>query len=302
MSFKEKKPVGIIGLGDMGGTIASILHNNGHPLIIYNRSEDAYKKFASLKDVRIAKDVKDMTTRLRRDGDIVIWLMIPGGEPTNSMVAKLAPLLRKGDIVIDGANATPVDSVKNYKLLGKSGASYLDVGCGGGPNDLAYRKMPIVVGGDRLAFNKVEDILSEISDSNCGYVGGSGAGQTVKLIHNMIFYAIGPAIAEGFALLDGAKAKRPDIDLKTAEKLLGECMPINGEVVQAILKARDSGSLPEKPPEMKVSEMVKWGAGEFASSCGIDIPVIRAVLAKFPELTADTRRIYAGAKKEITGH
>ena len=303
MAFAEKRTVGIIGLGDMGGTIANILHDKGYPLIVYNRSDDAYKKFADLKNVRIAKNLSDLAERLRRDGNAVVWLMVPGGTQANNVVAEFSHMLRKGDIVIDGANAKPTDSLNNYNLLAKSGVSYIDVGCGGGPEDLAKGMMPIMAGGDRQAFKEVEEIISAVSNGNCGYVGRSGAGQTVKLVHNIMFYAIGPALAEGFALLDGINAKEPGMmDIKTAHKLLGSCMPINGEVVQAIIKAKSSGIVPNDAPEIKVSEVVKWGADELSKSSGVEMPVTKAVLDLFPNMSKETRRIYAGAKKIITGH
>ena len=303
MAFAEKKTVGIVGLGDMGSRIANILHDKGYPLVVYNRSDDAYKRFADLENVRIAKNISDLAARLRRDGNAVVWLMVPGGTQANNVVAEFSLLLRKGDIIIDGANAKPTDSASNCNLLAKYGISYIDVGCGGGPEDLANGMMPIMAGGDKSAFKEVEGIISTVSNGNYGYVGRSGAGQTVKLVHNIMFYAIGPALAEGFALLDGINAKEPDmIDIKTAHRLLGSCMPINGEVVQAIIKAKNCGLVPDEAPEMKVSEVVKWGADELAKSSGVEMPVTKAVLDMFPKISKETRRIYAGAKKIITGH
>lgn len=303
MAFVEKRAVGIVGLGDMGGTIANILHRNGYPLVIYNRSDDAYKKFANLKNVQIAKNISDLAAMLRDGGNAVIWMMVPGGTQANDVVAEFARLLKNGDIVIDGANAKPTDSVSNYKLLAESGISYIDAGCGGGPEDLANGMMPIMAGGDRHAFKEVEEIISAVSNGNYGYIGRSGAGQTVKLVHNIMFYAIGPALAEGFALLDGINAKEPGMmDIKMAHKLLGSCMPINGEVVQAIIRAKGSGLVPDGSPEIKVSEVVKWGANEFATSSGVEMPVTKAVLGLFPKVSEETRRIYAGAKRIITGH
>jgi 6-phosphogluconate dehydrogenase len=47
----------------------------------------------------------------------VVWVMVPAGAPTRDTVAKLAELLDKGDLVIDGGNSRFTDDFANAKLL-----------------------------------------------------------------------------------------------------------------------------------------------------------------------------------------
>ncbi len=57
--------------------------------------------------------------------------MFPAGSPVDATVANLAPLLGKGDIVIDGGNSFYKDGLRHKELLQKPGVHFLDVGVSG---------------------------------------------------------------------------------------------------------------------------------------------------------------------------
>ena len=68
----------------------------------------------------------------RLDAPRVVWVMVPHGAPTRDTVAKLADLLDKGDLVIDGGNSKYTEDFENEKLLKAKGIGYLDCGVSGG--------------------------------------------------------------------------------------------------------------------------------------------------------------------------
>ena len=48
-----------------------------------------------------------------------IWLMVPSGDPVDETIAKLEPLMEKGDIFIDGGNSNYKDSQRRAKAEGR---------------------------------------------------------------------------------------------------------------------------------------------------------------------------------------
>lgn len=54
------------------------------------------------------------------------------GEPVDSVIKELAPLLERGDIIMDGGNSEQSDSTRRYRELSKMGLYFMGVGVSGG--------------------------------------------------------------------------------------------------------------------------------------------------------------------------
>lgn len=298
-----EKRIGIVGLGNMGGNIAERLHANDYELVLYNKTTDRYAHFKEKENVQFSRNIDDLLRKLRKRGqEVVLWLMIPGGAPTNELVEELAKKLKEGDIVIDASNAKYVDSVANYKKLKKRSISYLDVGCAGGPEDL-LDGVSLMVGGDRAAFEKVKEVFRVVAGNGVyGYVGASGTGQMTKLVHNGIFYGIFPVYVEGVELLMKANEEAGGkLDVKEALRLLASSPPITKDIMNAILDVVREGSMPSAAPHMKVSEVIMWET-EVANRLGVGFDATRAVLDRYGSISEESRRLYSAAKKKVTGH
>lgn len=301
MSTSQKK-VGLIGLGDMGKNIAKSLNAADYSIVVYDRSMDKYANFKGMANVSPSKDMAEFAQKLGENGNAAVWIMVPAGPATNSLVAELSMLLRQNDIVIDGSNSAYTDSIENYKKLKEKGISYLDVGCAGGPTDL-QSGVALMVGGDRPAFESAEDIFRTVSGKGTyGYVGQSGSGHITKMIHNGIFYGIFPVYAEGIELLLSMKEKEnPSLDIKEAMRLLKSSPPITTDIISAMSDVVSENKLPKDAPEIKVSEIIKWEEKK-ASELGVGFKITGAVLAGYSSMSEMSRKIYGAAKKIITGH
>ena len=298
------KPIGIIGVGDMGKSLGLRLHKAGFSLILYNRTEDKYEPFRGMENVQLSTDKQDFVKRLHQsEGNSVVWLMIKGGTDTNNLVAELSTMLGKGDIVLDCANAFYEHSVANHARMKEHGIFYLDVGCGGGPSDI-LKGVPLMVGGDKEAFDAAEGVIKAAArKGKYDYVGKSGAGQVAKGVHNLGFYFMFPGLSEMVKLLEriGEAEPEKEIDVKKILKLYESCAPINGEIVAALSKAVRQGKLPKDAPTLKVSEIVKWTA-ERAEALGLNMDFTQAVLNKYDSMDPETAKRYGAAKKIVTGH
>ncbi|WP_257231181.1 NAD(P)-binding domain-containing protein, partial [Streptomyces sp. UH6] len=73
--------LGLIGLGRMGGNMRERIRRAGHTVIGYDRDPD-------LSDVASLAELADSLEAPR-----VVWVMVPAGAPTQSVIDELAGLL-----------------------------------------------------------------------------------------------------------------------------------------------------------------------------------------------------------------
>lgn len=191
--------IGFIGLGKMGYHMSSRLLKKGFEIVVYDidpRKVDQLTKLGAIP----ARSYQDLVSKLNPT-ERVIWTMLPSGEPTDSVSEELLNLLDKGDIIIDGSNSHYRKTISFYKRFKEKGIFLLDAGVSGGI--LGHKEgYCIMVGGDAEAFAKVEGVFKALSVKNgYRYVGSSGAGHFVKMVHNAIEYGMMAAIAEGLTML-----------------------------------------------------------------------------------------------------
>jgi 6-phosphogluconate dehydrogenase len=199
-----KKIIGIIGLGKMGYNISLNLLSKKWKVVAYNRSKDSINKLKQHGGTP-SYSVKELTEKLPNQK--IIILSIPQGKPVNQTIKLLSPLLKKGDIIIDSGNSLYKDSVRRNSTLSKKGIHYFDMGTSGGTEG-ARHGASLMIGGDKKIFDKIEPLFKDMAIKNgYAYLGPSGAGHFVKIIHNGIEYAILEAYAEGLQVLDKSKYK-----------------------------------------------------------------------------------------------
>ncbi len=202
--------LGMIGLGKMGGNMTKRLLKGGHQMVVYNRGLAAIKE-AEKNGALGTTSLEDLVNKMTPPR--AIWIMVPAGDPTETVFNSLTAHLSSGDIVIDGGNSNYKDTMRRAEALKEQGFNLVDVGTSGGIWGLAdgYSMM---IGGETTAVEKLRPIFETLApgpERGWGHVGPSGAGHFVKMVHNGIEYGVMQAYAEGFDLL---KAKsRFDLDL-----------------------------------------------------------------------------------------
>ena len=87
--------LGIVGLGRMGTGISRRLLRGGHRVVSYDRDPQAVKAVAD-HGAASATSLEDLVGELSPPR--AVWLMVPAGEPTESLVTGLAELLQAGDV------------------------------------------------------------------------------------------------------------------------------------------------------------------------------------------------------------
>jgi 6-phosphogluconate dehydrogenase len=184
--------IGLIGLGKMGGNMRERIRRAGHTVIGYDRNPD-------LSDAESLADLVDKLEAPR-----VVWVMVPAGAATQSVVDELGTLLSPGDTVVDGGNSRWTDDEKHASELGAKDIGFVDAGVSGGVWGL-QNGYALMVGGEKEHVERLQPIFEALKpEGPYGYVhaGKVGAGHFSKMVHNGIEYAMMQAYAEGWELLE----------------------------------------------------------------------------------------------------
>jgi 6-phosphogluconate dehydrogenase len=291
--------VGFVGLGKMGLNMVTRLIRNGQQVVAYDRSPEAIAR-ATDAGARGAADLDALIAAL--PSPRILWLMIPAGAPTQSLVDALHERLSPGDIVIDGGNSHFEDDVRRAETLAKKQIHYVDAGTSGGiwGLDEGYCLM---VGGNADVCRRLEPIFLALAPAD-GYlhVGEAGAGHYVKMIHNGIEYGLMQAYAEGFELMQSG---RYPIDLERVASLW-----MRGSVVRSWLLELTARALSEDNTLAKLKGYVedsgegRWTLQE-AVERGVPMPVISAALFTRFRSREDNpfgERLLAALRNQFGGH
>ncbi len=236
------KTIGVFGLGKMGANVARQLHEKGWTVIASNRSQGPVAELAA-EGIETAPSLGEMIERLPRTSPRVVWLMITAGKANDELIFgkngrggpdSIVHHLRKGDILIDAANAFYEDTARRAKLLKKRGIRFADVGFSGGPGG-ARRGGSLMIGGDKKVYEYLEPLFRDLSVAD-GYAhfGDAGAGHFVKMVHNGIEYGMMQAIAEGFAIMKKSKFK---LDLEKVTRIYNHGSVIESHLVKWLEEA-----------------------------------------------------------------
>ncbi len=115
---------------------------------------------------------------------------------------------RRGLVLYDLTTSHPVHTKRLARQAARRGVAYLDAGMSGGATGAEAGTLTLMIGGDAGAYRRTRKHLEPFTEQ-LFYLGGSGAGHTLKLIHNMVCHTIFLATCEG-----GRMAARAGIRLE----------------------------------------------------------------------------------------
>jgi len=291
--------VGLIGLGKMGYNLALNMKDHGIDVGGYDRSQEQKGKLAK-EGVPVFDSVKGMIDQL--ESPKVVWMMVPAGKPTESVLEEVTPLLGKGDIVIDGGNSRFTDTLRRGRELEEKGIHFVDVGTSGG-TDGARNGACMMVGGSQEAINVLEPYFVAINVEE-GYLhcGKSGSGHYVKMVHNGIEYGMMQAIAEGLEII---RQSEFDVDFEKVANVWNHGSIIAGYLMKMTQQAFEhNGMLEDVLPRIDALGEGQWTVEE-AIRLGVSAPVITSSLfvrnaskdeGKFSD------RVVAAQRNEFGGH
>jgi 6-phosphogluconate dehydrogenase len=291
--------LGYIGLGKMGYNMAELLLEKGNQIVAYNRGAEPVKKIAQ-QGAQPADSIRSLVAAL--EPSRLVWIMVPY-QAVDGVLKELAPLLAKGDTVIDGGNSPYKESMRRAKELEGKGIDFLDAGVSGGPGGARHGAC-IMVGGSEKVFRKYEQLFKDASvEGGYAYFGSAGAGHFVKMVHNGIEYGMMQALAEGFAVM---KASSFNLDLVKIADLYN-----HRSVIESRLVGWLKGAYAQYGKELAgiSGSAAQSGEGQWtvdaAKELGVPAPIIEGALEfriqsqKNPSYTG---KIISALRNQFGGH
>ena len=282
--------LGMVGLGRMGGNMAERLRAHGHEVVGYDAFSDA-------------TDVSTLDALVQAlPAPRLVWVMVPAGAPTEDTVDRLAGLLARGDVVVEGGNSNWRDSVRRAKTLRAAGIGFVDAGTSGGiwGRTEGYCLM---VGGDPEAVAFAQPVFDALAPEG-GFVhtGRPGTGHFTKMVHNGVEYGLMQAYAEGYELLARSGL---DIDAKGALSAWREGSVVRSWLLDLLVRALEQRpGLEGLAPVAQDSGEGRWTVHE-AIERGVATPVISAALyARFvsQDQHGVAMRASAALREQFGGH
>ena len=298
--------IGFVGLGKMGGNMALRLTRGspdgrakgGHRVVGYAR--DPNPDLDGVQGITLVNSIEEMIRRLKTPR--VVWVMVPAGNPTETVISELAELLAPRDLIIDGGNSHYKDSLRRGEGLARRQVGFLDVGTSGGIWGLREGYC-MMVGGMKDHVDVLRPVFETLApDEGWAHVGPGGAGHFTKMVHNGIEYGMMEAYAEGFEVL--YKSKFP-LDLHQISKVWNR-----GSVIRSWLLELAEGLFETESDLRGIQPYVEdSGEGRWtihaAMEQDVPVPVIAAALfARFAsrDPVNFSARFAAGLRNQFGGH
>ncbi|MBT5559480.1 MAG: NAD(P)-dependent oxidoreductase [Proteobacteria bacterium] len=198
--------IGVIGLGNMGRGIAKNLILAGHDVFVWDISEEArlpYNKTATIAE----------PAAMASECSMVIFV-VPGSPEIDEMMKGDSDMLanpKSGLVLYDFTTSDPVYTKKLALRAAEKGVTYMDAGMtGGGAKGADEGTMTLMIGGDEEVFKSTSSLLNAVAKKLI-YLGPSGAGHTMKVVHNMITHTNFFALCEAAHLGRRAGIKLEDL-------------------------------------------------------------------------------------------
>ncbi len=252
--------IGMIGLGKMGLNMVVRLLRGGHTVVGYDRAPEPVQEVVNAGGVGAAT-LAELVGKL--PSPRAVWVMVPSGKVTESVISELAGLLSPGDVIIDGGNSNWRDSQRHGTELAAKALRFADAGTSGGVWGLANGYC-LMVGADPQTYEIIQPALTTLApEGGLLHAGAVGAGHYAKMVHNGIEYGLMQAYAEGFEILKTSPFK---LDLAALADVWGK-----GSVVRSWLLELAAAGLKADP---SLEHLKGWvedsGEGRWTVQAAID--------------------------------
>ena len=268
--------IAMIGLGKMGGNMVRRLRRGAIEIVGYDRSAETVAQLVAESGMLAATSVEQAIEQL--SGPRIVWLMLPSGDPTEQQIHALAPMLSKGDIIVDGGNSNYHDSQRRGAWLAEQGIGFMDAGTSGGIWGLENGYCLMVGATPEVAqiMTPVLQALAPAPDRGWAHVGPVGSGHFTKMIHNGIEYGMMQAFAEGLDLLRGKQEF--NLDLAQITELWRHSSVVRSWLLDLTAEAlQNDQKLDNIAPYVPDSGEGRWTAIE-AVEQGVAAPVLTLAL------------------------
>ena len=156
--------IGLIGLAVMGENLVLNMDSKGFSVAVFNRTTEVTEKFAASrakgKNIQPTRTLQEFVGALKKPRKAMV--MIKAGNPVDQVIGELAPLLEKGDVIIDGGNSLFTDTQRRCRDLENRGIHFVGCGVSGGEEG-ALKGPSLMPGGSRESWETIAPIFRKIA-------------------------------------------------------------------------------------------------------------------------------------------
>ncbi len=272
--------IGLYGLGVMGQSLVLNIASKGYKIAVCNRSKDVVKEFKDnrVKDLPIScyEDIKEFVDSLKKPRMILI--MVQAGKAVDAVIEQFKPYLDEKDILVDCGNSYYKDTIRRVEECKKDGICFFGAGVSGGEMGALYGPS-IMPSGDKEAYEHLKPILNAISAKAedgaacCTYIGDSGSGHYVKMVHNGIEYGDIQIICEAYDIMSRVLKMPIDEIQKVFDKWnKGKLSSYLIDITSKILTVKDEKTN-KYLVEVILDKAGQKGTGKWTSMEGLDLGV-----------------------------
>lgn len=197
--------VAFIGLGNMGGPMASNLVKAGFTVVAYDLVEAACNHARE-----VGCGIATSPTEAVQGADFIIT-MLPSGPIVEALMideAKLFDKISPQSLIIDCSTVAPENSRRLAAEASKRGLHFIDAPVSGGVGAATAGTLAFMCGGPDADFERARTVLEKMG-TNIFHAGDYGAGSVAKICNNMLLaiHMIGTAEALQLGINNGLDPK-----------------------------------------------------------------------------------------------
>jgi len=271
--------IGVVGIGKMGGAIATRLLGLGHEVVVWNRSAEKAKAVSGAK---VAATPRELA------GDVETIISILTNAAAIDAAYEGADGLLKGDIqgklFIEMSTVRPQTEKQLAAKARALGAAFIDCPVGGTVGPAREGKLLGFVGGDADDVARARPLLEQMC-RRVEHVGPVGSGASMKLAINLPLLVYWQALGEALLLckplgLDPARLMNIFADTSGGPNVL----KVRGPSIAAALNGGDSGPVTFDVDSIRkdLQTMI-----EEAQGLGGTLPVTARALECFDQASRD---------------
>ena len=274
--------VGVIGLGIMGGAMATNLLAAGFKVIGYDLAPAARRALKRAGGVA-ARSGADVA---RRAGIVITSL------PTVAALAAVSDEIaraKRGDLVVVETSTMPLEAKQAARaIVERSGATILDCPLSGTGAQARTKDLLVYASGARSAYRQCVPVFEGFARGH-HYLGAFGNGSKMKYVANLLVAIHNVAAAEAMVL-----ARKAGLDLAQTLKVIGDGAGSSRMFqVRGPMMVRDDYS--DATMKVEVWQKDMHIIGEYATQLGCPTPLFAATAPLY------TAAIAEGFAKEDTG-
>ena len=268
--------VGFIGLGTMGGPMAANVIKGGHALVVLDAQPAPVERLVAL-GARSATTPRDVASK----SDVIITMLPDAPDVERVALGRNGVVagIKAGSVYIDMSTIDPTTTRNVGAAVAQRRASMIDSPVGKTADAAVAGTLTLMVGGDAAAIARCRPVL-DCMGTDFFHCGPLGAGQTMKLINNLLATAVAEASIE--ALVAGTKS---GLALDTMMSVLRTTMAWNNALAMALPKRPLVGDF-NPGFMMKLAHKDCRLALAMVEGLGVQAPVGRAALASVDEALA----------------